>query len=284
MKPALLVFLPLALVLGTGILLFLGGDKGSEPASPVPGIEGKPEGDLQAPVALPRPAPDRKEVRRSEGDLDPQVLQKIFEDTKALYVKMRNEPMSMPAEWAWDLLDKQLEKTDRIKFFGPFSRDDFPEITTPQEAVTLANALGQSNAWVGDYVAAAGNPMRKSYETLVMESAPKLIVETTPLFHWLRLGNFSKPFPPAIVPEVRNLWRNALVRQERIRAEKEYWSNAYSQVIVKCLGKKYFPKSEKEENVFPPLATINKQLQTNREAYLKDLERIFREHGVSKGD
>jgi len=205
---------------------------------------------------------------------------KVSREAELWAEKIREGPWGSPCdEAAWKTLKEHLEKTSRIKYFGPFSLDDFPEIVTNMQAQTLGNALEQAEHWPDEYARQAGNPRRQDVEDAVMKLVPKLIVEASPRFHLERLTNFSKEFPQDLVSPVRKLWRDALIQQELIRAEKNIWNEAYGQAFEEN-GVEYTPRSEQEENVIPPLAALNKQLKANRETYLRNLQQIFREHGL----
>ncbi|MFQ5748530.1 MAG: hypothetical protein ACE5H3_03615 [Planctomycetota bacterium] len=181
----------------------------------------------------------------------------------------------------WDFFDQYFESQQPPPPWGGFKRADFPEITTGAQAMELVNALDSSLEFSeGLRRNVLQQKIQKGILRVVMEAEPDLAVKVTPRFHFDRLTkNYGGAFPQDLVAPARKLWRDALARYVVLHEERKFARD------VLLLGAKEagveFPSLEGED-VFPELASFDRKLADNRETYLKELERLFRQFHVLK--
>ncbi len=179
-------------------------------------------------------------------------------------------------------LDESLEQLKDVQPFGGFSRADFPEIRSGQEALALANSLQQAEAFLVQFTQSLNNPKRhQMYEHLIMVDTPSLIISSDPRLHFFWLtGRFGETVPQELVAPMRALWRDSLAQQALLLAEKEPWQAAYRSATLDS-GVSFPPPGG--EDIFPPLARYNQLLKNKRETYLRNLKKLFRDHGLMDG-
>jgi len=213
--------------------------------------------------------------------LGSEEIRRISKEAGALFTKFRNGRLQS-SEWDFKFLGESLEKAKDLPGFGGFTRGDFPEITTGPEALTLANAL--QFAWGSDgYIDLLADPKYyQIYEDLILKDSPSLIVNVNPLVHLFRLQGhrLAGSVPPGLVVSVKQLWRNAMVKQASLESELSTWRGAYRSATENA-GFQYPPPGG--EDVFPILASYRQQLKIDQEDYLQNLERLFRDNGLLNG-
>ncbi|MFQ5748527.1 MAG: hypothetical protein ACE5H3_03600 [Planctomycetota bacterium] len=235
-------------------------------------------GEEKNPAEVPEPPP-ASEPRDATPSLTPERIPSLAKLAAGLTGSVRKRYASFRDDF--QVLENELSATGGWHLFGPFTREDFPEITNGHQGMILAHGLATANLYPPMYFESLGDTERKElFEKLILsERNPSLAVTVKPQFHLVRLTNWvAWLFPKDLVEPVRKLWRDALVQAALLQEQRDIREGALKEAA--CKEGVAFPWTE--EDAFPALAALGKKLLQNREAYLRNLERLFREHGLTK--
>ncbi len=229
-------------------------------------------GEEKNPAEAPEPRP-------GPPSLTPAAIQSLAKLAAGLTDSVRKRYGAFRDDF--QVLDSELSTTGGWVLFGPFTREDFPEITNGHQGMILAHGLATANVYPPLYFESLGDPERKELlEKLVLsERNPSLAVTVKPQFHLVRLTNWdARLFPKDLVEPVRKLWRDALVQAVLLREQRDVREAA----LLEAARKEGVAFPWNEEDAFPALAALDKKLLRNRQDYLGNLERLFRKHGLTK--
>jgi len=226
------------------------------------------------------PKPPVSSIPRNETpSLTPERIQSLAKLAAGLTESVRRRYDAFRDDF--QVLENELSTTGGWVLFGPFTREDFPEITNGHQGMILAQGLATANVYPPLYFESLGDPERKElFEKLVLsERNPSLAVTVKPQFHLVRLTNWdARLFPKDLVEPVRKLWRDALVQAVLLREQRDVREAA----LLAAARKEGVAFPWNKEDAFPALAALDKKLLRNRQDYLGNLERLFREHGLTK--